>query len=215
MILGSCSSENIDKNEKRESKIEIVETAEVTVEYPIKITHKNLKEKFIDSKRSNAEYDSLVITILSDSSYFHHYYKNGILTPRATDTLIVPVQTDTLPKINRSNASQKLVLSSAFASVGRGERLLIIEIDGKTHKVIESRGSCCDIWKPMGHMHFGSITYFSLEFGWIGSVFKRESSTNKTRWFGDWDQEMVNKLIESLPLANDELDLTVEIKNAD
>lgn len=198
-ILGSCASEirnEMEESVKEDKEVHTEETPPV-ISYPTQNTQRNIWEHVVNTEGSRFKYDSIQITLVNDSSYYYHYYISGRKTPSRNDTL-------TLPKavINTidTNDVSSLLLSPFFTS-GNTNRLFIIEIDGKEYKVIEENHSCCNIWEPRGHVHWGSSIYFSLDFGILGVTNRHESDVQKMIFTADWDQETVDKLIEFLPLS--------------
>lgn len=205
LLLGSCSHEDSNSNPILQSKKSEVELQDTIIEYPITIRHYNLKVKSVESGNYTAEYDSLKITILNDSSYLYCYYQKGSRIRSPNDTLLIPKKTYRIPYMLDKNDSIKLTPSPIYNSPRIDSSLLLIEIEGKTYKIIEERFSCCRIWRAMGHKHFGSISYFSLDFGFSVSFGIDENGSSKTLWTGDWDQDIVDKLVSALPHFNDEM----------
>lgn len=212
LTLFSCTSEQEVEKKAQTDTTEEVKAPPVVPQYPIRIKHTNLKKYLAPNGPISDKYDSLIITILSDSNYFYKYYKNGTGTPYLDDTLKIPQQIDTI-KINRSSEdSLNFLPAKFFMSPGNGTRLFVIELEDKTYKIIETRGSCCSIWEPRGHIHFGSITYFSLDFGFLGSFDFNEKNSSKHLWTGDWDQKTVDKIVEQLLLFHDSPQFRLNLK---
>lgn len=205
LLLGSCTQEYSSSNPIVQSKKAEVELQDTIIEYPITIKHYNLKVNPVESGIYTAEYDSLKITILNDSSYLYSYYQKGSRIRSPKDTLLIPKKTYTIPYMLDKHDSLKLISSPIYNSPRIDSSLLLIEIEGKTYKIIEERFSCCRIWRPMGHLHFGSISYFSMDFGFLGSIGIDENGSSKTLWTGDWDQDIVEKLVSVLLHFNDEM----------
>jgi hypothetical protein len=204
--LGSCSlKDEPEINIGDDVEVEVfAEEIEPLVSYPIKITQRNIWEHFAGSESSYFKFDSLEIVQVSDSSYYFHYFKMGRPAPTKNDTLILPKLTVN-PQDTLDTDDAKMVFYSPFYSPGIGKRLFLIHLNGKEYKVIEENHSCCDVWEPRGHLHLGSSSYFSLDFGMLGVINRSETSTSKTLWTADWDQKTVDKLVDFLPLGRKHL----------
>ncbi|NVK66673.1 MAG: hypothetical protein HWE22_18920 [Flavobacteriales bacterium] len=198
-ILGSCTSEvrnEMEASAKQDKEVHAEETPPA-VSYPTQITQRNVRKHLVNTEGSHLKYDSIQITLVNDSSYYCHYYISERKIPSQNDTLALP---KAVIRTIDTNDVQTLLLSPFFSS-GNTNRLFIIELDGKVYKVIEENHSCCGIWEPRGHVHWGSSIYFSLDFGILGVTNRHETDVQTTIFTADWDQETVDKLIEFLPLS--------------
>lgn len=201
LVLCSCSSEGV--NEKRQFKEIAEEPAAVqeNMQYPLTIVQKNVRAVNLGSNRITEEYDSLELTLFNDSSYFFNYYRNGSSKKASLDTLLIPL--DTVVYTHQPMLPEELFSVTSSSP----KRLFIAEVEGTNFPIIEEHYSCCAVWIPMGHEHFGHVSYFSLDFGWIASMNIGEKQKRSTVWTGDWNQDLVDKLIEQLPLSIDAHDI--------